>query len=58
LHDNRLDFTAIESVLQTVAEEDDERHAVAQLVRAGRRTRSVDSGELVEQPMRRSRKAL
>lgn len=33
LHNNLLDLASIESVLQPVAHEDDEGHAVAQLVR-------------------------
>jgi len=33
LHDNLLDFTAIESVLETISDEDDEGEAVAEFVR-------------------------
>ena len=33
LHDNLLDFTAIESILETISDEDDEGEAVAEFVR-------------------------
>jgi hypothetical protein len=29
LHDDRLDFTTVESILETIAKEDDQRHAVS-----------------------------
>jgi hypothetical protein len=57
LHDNGLDFAAVEGVLQTIANEDNEGHAIPKLVRTGRRTGSVDTAEFVEEPMRRRRKA-
>jgi hypothetical protein len=44
LHDNLLDLTAIEGVLETISNEDDERKAVTELVRAGRGTRSICAG--------------
>ena len=41
-----------------VTDEDDERHAVAELVRTGGRTRSISTGEFVEQPVRRRTETL
>jgi len=41
-----------------VAEEDNERQTVAELVRTGRGTRCVCSGKFVEEPVRRRGKAL
>ena len=52
LHNNLLDLTAIEGVLQSVADEDDERHAVAQLVGTWRGLWRVGTGQLVEEPVR------
>jgi len=53
LHDNGLDLTSIESVLQAVAEEDNERKTVAEFVRTSRGTGCVCSGELVKKPVGR-----
>jgi hypothetical protein len=58
LHDDGFDFAGIEGVLETISEEDYQGHAVAELVRSRGRTGSVGAGELVEEPMRRGRKAL
>jgi hypothetical protein len=58
LHNDGLDFTAVEGVLQSVAEEDDQWHAVTELVGTGRWAWCVCSAEFVKQPMRRGRKAL
>ena len=58
LHDNGLGLAVVERVLEPVPDKDDERHAFAQLVRAGRRPRRVRAGELVEQPVRRGAEAL
>lgn len=41
-----------------VTDEDDERHALAGLVRTRRSLRCVDTGELVQQPVRRGAEAL
>ena len=35
LHDDLLDLAAIEGILQAISDEDDERKAVAELVRTG-----------------------
>jgi len=58
LHHNGLGFTTVERILETVTEKDNQRHAVPNLVGTWRGTRSICSGKLVEQPMRRGRKAL
>jgi hypothetical protein len=58
LHHNGVDLTTVEGILQTITEEDNERHALAELVRTWGRSGSVCAGEFVEQPMRRGRKAL
>lgn len=51
LHDNRLGLARVKRILETVADEDDQGHAVAELVRTGRRTRSVGTGQLVQEPV-------
>eukprot|EP00962_Isochrysis_galbana_P025352 scaffold7798_cov126-Isochrysis_galbana.AAC.6 len=51
LHQNVFAFLARQRILQLVAQQDDERHAFAQLVRAGRRPRGPDTTELVKHPM-------
>jgi hypothetical protein len=58
LHDDCLGLTSVERILETVSDEDDEWHAVTELVRAGGGTRSIGTGELVEKPMRRCAEAL
>jgi hypothetical protein len=57
VHD-RLGLTVVESILQAVTDEDDQRHAVPQLVRTSRRARGVDTRQLVEKPVRGGAKAL
>jgi len=51
LHDNRLGFAAVQGILQSVAEENDEREAVTQLMRTRRGTRSIGARELIKKPM-------
>ena len=58
LHDDLLDLTAIESVLETISDEDDKRKAVAELVRTRRGAGSVCTRELVEEPVRWRAQAL
>jgi hypothetical protein len=58
LHDNGLGLARVESILEAVSDEDDEGHAVAELVRTGGRTRSVGTGKLVQKPVRGSAQAL
>jgi hypothetical protein len=58
LHHDGLGLAVVERILEAVADEDDERHALAELVRTRRRTRGVDTRELVEQPVRRGAEAL
>ena len=41
-----------------VSDENNQGHAVAQLVRTRRRTRRISSGKFVKQPVRRCAKAL
>ena len=58
LHEDRPGLAVVQGILETVADEDDERHALAELVRTSRRAGSVHAGQLVQQPVRRSAKAL
>jgi hypothetical protein len=58
LHQDGLGLTVVESILETVADEHDQGHAVAELVRTGRRLRSVGAGQLVKQPVRGGAEAL
>lgn len=58
LHDNSLGLAGVESILETISDEDDQGHAITELVRTSRRTRSIGTGEFVEEPMRWSAKAL
>ena len=51
LHHDRLGLSVVECILQPVTDEDDERHAFAELVRAGRRSRCVNTRQLVEKPV-------
>lgn len=53
-----LGLAVVQGILEAVADEDDEGHAVAQLVRTGRGLGGVGAGELVEQPVRGGTKAL
>ena len=46
LHDNRLDLLSVKRILETVAEEDDQRQRVAELVRTGGGLRSVGTWKL------------
>jgi len=48
LHNNSLGLASVESILQTVTDEDDERHAVAELVWTSGWTWSVGTGQLVQ----------
>lgn len=58
LHEDGAGLTVVESILEAVSEEDDQRHAVTELVRTGRGLGSVGAGEFVEQPVRRRAEAL
>lgn len=58
LHENRSGLTEVESILEAVADEHDQGHAVAELVRTGRGLGGVDTGQLVQQPVRGGAKAL
>ena len=53
LHQDRLGLTVVQGVLETVADEDDERHAVAQLVRTSGRSRGIVAAEFVQEPVAR-----
>ena len=58
LHQDRPGLAEVERVLEPVPHEDDERQAVPELVRAGRRSRRVHARQLVQQPVRRRAEAL
>jgi hypothetical protein len=58
LHDNSPGLSVVKSILESVADEDDQGHAFTELVRTGRWARSVYSGEFVEEPVRWRAKAL
>jgi hypothetical protein len=58
LHQDGLDLAVVESILESVSDEDDQGHAVAELVRTGRRLGSVGAGQLVKQPVRGGAEAL
>ena len=58
LHDNGLSLASVESILQAVTDEDDERHAVAELVWTSGWTWSVSTGQLVQEPVRWRAQAL
>jgi len=58
LHDNSLSFACVESILETIADEDDEGHAVAKLVRTWRWFWSIGTRQFVKEPMRWRTQAL
>ena len=58
LHQDRLCLTVVQGILETVADEDDERHAVAQLVRTSGRSGGIVAAELVQEPVARRGKTL
>lgn len=51
LHDNGLDFTTVESIFQTVSEENDKRERLSEFVGTGRGSGSVGAGKLVQHPV-------
>jgi hypothetical protein len=58
LHHDGLGLTVVERILEAVAHEDDEGHALAELVRTSGRAGSIDTRQLVEKPVRGGAKAL
>lgn len=44
LHEDGLGLAVVERILEAVSDEDDQRHAVTELVRTGRGLRGVDTG--------------
>lgn len=58
LHQDGLDLTTVQGVLETVADEDDQGKTVAQLVGTGGGLGSVGSGHLVQEPVAGRAKAL
>lgn len=58
LHEDRLGLAVVQGVLEAVADEDDQGHAVAVLVRTGRGLGGVDTGQLVQEPVGGGAKAL
>ena len=51
LHEDRLNLTAVKSVLQTVSEENDQRKRLSKLVGTGRGSGGVSTGKLVQHPV-------
>lgn len=51
LHENGLGLAVVEGILQAVADEDDEGHAVTLLVRTGGGLGGIDTRQLVEKPV-------
>lgn len=58
LHQDGAGLAVVERILEAIADEDDQGHALPELVRTGRRTGSIDSRQLVEEPVRGRAKAL
>lgn len=58
LHHDGLGLTVVERILEAVAHEDNEGHALAELVRTSGRAGSIDTRQLVEKPVRGGAKAL
>lgn len=58
LHEDGLGLAVVQGVLETVAHEDDEGQAVASLVGTSRGLGSVGTGQLVQEPVLGSAKAL
>lgn len=58
LHEDGAGLAVVERILESVADEDDQGHAVAELVRTGRGAGGVDARQLVEKPVRGRAKAL
>jgi hypothetical protein len=58
LHQDSPGLAEVERILESVADEDDQGHAVAELVRTGGRAGSIDTRQLVEKPVRGGAKAL
>lgn len=58
LHQDGAGLAVVEGILQAVADEDDQGHAVAKLVRTGRSLGGVGTGQLVKQPVRGGGKPL
>lgn len=58
LHHDGLGLTAVQGVLETVADEDDQGKAVPELVRTGGGLGSIGSGHFVQEPVRGRTEAL
>ena len=58
LHENRLGLAVVERILEAVADEDDQRHTLAEFVRTSRRARGIHAGQFVQQPVGRCAQAL
>lgn len=58
LHHDGLGLTAVQGVLETVADEDDQGEAVPELVRTGGGLGSIGPGHFVQEPVRRRTEAL
>jgi hypothetical protein len=52
LHEDGPSLAVVESILEAVSDEYNERHTIARFVRTGRCFRSVGAGQFVEQPVR------
>lgn len=51
LHQDGVDLSTVESVLETVSQEDDQGQRLPELVGTGRRSGSVGAGQLVQHPV-------
>lgn len=58
LHNDSLGLARVQGILETISDEDDQWHAVAKLVRTGRRAGSVGTRQFIEEPMRWRAQAL
>lgn len=58
LHKDGVDLTTVQGILETVTDEDNQRHAVSELVRTGRSTGSIGTGQFVQEPVRGGGQAL
>lgn len=58
LHHDGSGLAVVEGILESVSDEDDQGHAVSELVRTGRGLGSVGAGQLVKQPVRGGAEAL
>lgn len=58
LHEDGAGLAEVERILESVADEDNQGHAVAELVRTSGWARGIDTGQLVQEPVAGGAKAL